>query len=239
MPLALAGACRSTTEAGEPEPARLALHVRSRTRGTPTGTDVLYGLALRRAYIRVPPSYSPDVPAPLIIGLHGAGGRGETFTSAFASRTDALGAVMLSPDSLEATWDAVRDEFGPDVSFINDAVDQAFRRCNIDATRIFLLGFSDGATYAISLGISNGDQLAGVVAFSPGYYVVDHPHGTPSYFVSHGTLDGVLPIDNASRKIVPELRARGSTVNYVEFEGGHAVPDAIADQAMAWISARS
>ena len=237
VPLALAAAC-APTEPGESGPARLRLHARARTRDVLTGNDVLYGEGLRRAYLRVPPTYQAATPAPLIIALHGAGGRGDAFQAAFASRTDTLGAIVLAPDSLFQTWDAIEDDFGADVGFINAVLDQTFDRCNIDADRIAFLGFSDGATYAISLGIANGDQVAGIVAFSPGFYRVDHPLGTPAYFLSHGTLDTVLPIQQTSRKIVPELEGRGSTVTYVEFEGGHAIPPAIADQAMGWLADR-
>src|SRR4051812_22184841 len=59
------------------EPGRLRLQARSRVRGTPLGTDVLYGQGLRRAYIRVPPGYSPAHPAPLVILFHGGGGRAD------------------------------------------------------------------------------------------------------------------------------------------------------------------
>ncbi|HET9424246.1 MAG TPA: twin-arginine translocation signal domain-containing protein [Gemmatimonadaceae bacterium] len=238
LPLALGVACGNVAEPEPQEPGRLRLAPRGPTRGTLLGTDVVYGEDYRRAYIRVPQSYSPARPAPLIIALHGNGGRGDTMAAAFGSRTDALGAVVLAPDSLSVTWDAIEGDFGGDVAFINEVLDQTFDRCNIDAGRVALIGFSDGASYALSLGISNGDRLAGVVGFSPGFYEVDHPHGTPTFFISHGTLDGVLAIDAASRAIVPALRARGSAVTYVEFEGGHSVPESVADQAMAWLEGR-
>ena len=238
VPLGFAAAC-SPTEPLITGPARLRLHSRKPSRGTVTGTDVLYGEELRRAYLRVPLTYDATKPTPLIIALHGAGGRGDTFAAAFGSRTDALGAIVLAPNSLFQSWDIFSDDpFASDIPFINDVLDQAFDRCNIDASRIAILGFSDGASYAITLGISNGDQLAGVVAFSPGLYEVEGPHGTPSYFISHGTSDTVLPIDQTSRVIVPELKARGSSVTYVEFDGGHVVTTEIADQAMTWLAER-
>lgn len=237
-PLALVAAC-SPTEPLLSGPARLRLHARKRTRGTSTGTDVLYGQFSHRAYLRVPPTYDASVPAPLIIGLHGAGGRGDTFAAAFGSRTDALGAILLAPDSIGVTWDFLTgNTFLDDPPFINDVLDQTFDRCSIDTSRIAILGFSDGASYAITLGLSNGDQLTGVVGFSPGFYEVDQPQGTPDFFISHGTSDVILPIDEASRKIVPELRARGCVVTYVEFDDGHVVTTEIADQAMGWLHGR-
>ena len=237
-PLAFAGAC-SPTEPDFIGPARLRLNARRPTRGTVTGTDVLYGASLNRAYIRVPLTYNHRIPAPLIIEFHGAAGRGDTLAESFGSRTDALGAIVLAPNSIGPTWDILtRNAFQADVPFLNDVLDQTFDRCNIDTNRIALLGFSDGASYALTLGLSNGDHLAGVVGFSPGFFELDQPHGTPAFFISHGTSDVVIPIDQSSRKIVPELEARGSSVTYVEFDGGHQIPVAIADQAMSWLDDR-
>jgi phospholipase/carboxylesterase len=237
--MALAAGCRSATGPEILGPARLRLSARKRTRDTLLGTDVVYGDAFQRAYIRVPNTYHPETPAPLIIEFHGNGGRGDTLAASFGSRTDALGAIVLAPNSASLTWDAIEGHgFNVDVPFLNNVLDQTFDRCNIDASRIAFLGFSDGASYAITLGLSNGDHLAGITAFSPGYYLLEHPLGKPAFFISHGTSDPILPIDQTSRKIVPELRERGSDVTFVEFNGGHQVPDTIADQAMSWLDAR-
>jgi predicted esterase len=237
-PLAFAAACSPTEPQPVFGPARLRLSARKPTRGTTTGTDVLYGQDLRRAYYRVPLDYDPAKAAPLIIEFHGLGGRGDSLAEAFGSRTDALGAIVLAVNSNFLTWDYVDSgEFVADMPFINDALDQLFDRCNIDVSRIALLGFSDGASYALTVGLANGDQLAGVVAFSPGFYGVVDPHGTPDIFVSHGINDTLLPVE-LSRENVPALEARGCDVTYVEFDGGHEVTEDVADQAMAWLTAR-
>jgi predicted esterase len=54
-------------------------------------------------------------------------------------------------------------------------------------------------------------------------------------FVSHGTHDRVLPIDACSRRLVSEPRQTGYHVRYREFDGGHAVPAAIARDAVGWL----
>lgn len=38
----------------------------------------------------------------------------------------------------------------------------------VDTTRLGVGGFSDGASYALSLGLTNGDLFTHVIAFSPG-----------------------------------------------------------------------
>jgi phospholipase/carboxylesterase len=81
--------------------------------------------------------------------------------------------------------------------------------------RLAIGGFSDGASYALSLGISNGDLFTHVLAFSPGFMAPAGRTGSPHIFVSHG----VLPIDRCSRKIVPDLERGGCNVLYWEFDG--------------------
>jgi predicted esterase len=98
----------------------------------------------------------------------------------------------------------------------------------VDPARVAIGGFSDGATYALSLGLVNGDLFPKVVAFSPGFVVEGPVHGKPEFFVSHGTSDPILPIDQCSRIIVPALRKRGYDVTFREFDGGHEVPESVA-----------
>jgi phospholipase/carboxylesterase len=92
-------------------------------------------------------------------------------------------------------------------------------------------GFSDGASYALSLGLVNGSLFRHVIAFSPGFMDPPTTSGKPAIFVSHGTADRVLPIDKCSRRIVPLLKSAGYKVDYREFEGGHTVPPELAKAA--------
>ncbi len=81
------------------------------------------------------------------------------------------------------------------------------------------------------LRINNGDLFTDVLAFSPGFMAPALRVGAPRFFVSHGTRDGVLPIERCSRRIVPQLERMGYGVTYREFDGGHTVPPEIALEA--------
>lgn len=174
-------------------------------------------------------------PAPLVVAFHGAGGQGERFARRVAAFADAAGALLLAPDSRRATWDRVGGEFGPDVEFLARAIAVAQRRRAVDVSRLALAGFSDGASYALSLGITNGDVFGRVVAFSPGFSAPGGFRGRPRFWISHGTADAILPIDATSRRVVPALRAQAYDVTYEEFEGPHTVPEAIGGKAAAWL----
>lgn len=80
-------------------------------------------------------------------------------------------------------------------------------------------------------------SLHALIAFSPGFMAPATRRGKPQVFVSHGTRDGVLPIERCSRRIVPQLDHAGYRVRYREFEGGHVVPPEIGHRAVRWFVA--
>jgi predicted esterase len=119
------------------------------------------------------------------------------------------------------------------VAFIDEALRQVFRMHPVDPARIAVSGFSDGASYARSLGVINGGLFSHVLAFSPGFLIPTGAEDRPKVFVSHGIHDDVLPIGPCSRRIVPALEAAGYDVEYREFDGGHVVPREMVDRAVA------
>jgi phospholipase/carboxylesterase len=190
----------------------------------------------RDGALLVPASNQPDVAAPLMLLLHGAGRSADEMLDFRTADAEREGILLLAPDSRASTWDAIRGPYGPDVAFIDDALVFAFTRCRVDPGHVIVEGFSDGASYALGIGTANGDLFTRIVALSPGFVpgFDGDPVGNPPIFVAHGTQDQVLPIDQSSRLLVPALRQQGYTVEYVEHGGGHAVPADVAAQALAW-----
>src|SRR3712207_3011004 len=188
--------------------------------------------------LRVPSSYRAQLPAPLSLLLHGATGHGRDALALLPDGlADAAGLILLAPTSHEYTWDLlVGRRYGPDVAALDRALEHAFSRCAVDPERVAVGGYSDGASYALSLGIANGDLFTHVLAFSPGFLAPPGRRGRPRIFVSHGTRDGWLPIDRCSRTIVPQLQRAGYEVRYREFEGGHVVPPEIGREAAVWFT---
>jgi phospholipase/carboxylesterase len=184
-----------------------------------------------------PPRLDPDAPAPLILLLHGAGAHAADILPVLEPLADTYGLVLVVPDSRRVTWDLLLGRLGPDVAFIDAALEQTFARHHVDPSRVAIAGFSDGASYALSLGIANAALFTHVLAFSPGFVRAPEPGGMPRIFVSHGERDTVLPIEPCSRRIVPRLERQGFTVRYEEFADGHAVPPTIAAAAVAWMLA--
>lgn len=194
------------------------------------------GLERGRDAILQLPAKNSGAALPLFVMLHGAGGSGEGVLRRVAAAADDAGVAVLAPDSRDSTWDAIRGTFGGDVAFLDRALARVFETVPVDSARISVGGFSDGATYALSLGLINGDLFRRIVAFSPGFIVDGTAHGKPELLISHGTADQILPIDRCSRIIVPQLQRRGYHVTFKEFDGGHQVPPDIAGEAMRWVA---
>lgn len=168
----------------------------------------------------------------LILTLHGAnsGGAGGGFY-AFRSAWDVPGLVLVSPASEEITWSFLRGR-DKDLPVVNRALAQAFARCRVDPRLVAVGGFSDGATYALTLGLANGDLFRAVIALSPGGALAEKRVGRPRFFVAHGTRDRVLPIAATSDVTVDGLRDLGYAVTYRRFNGQHEVRPEIARAAV-------
>lgn len=188
----------------------------------------------RDGFFYIPTGYKPDVAAPLLVMLHGAGNTSLSTAYAFPL-ADELGIILVAPDSRdERTWDGVLRNWGPDLEFIAKALRLAYDRYNIDRLHVGVGGFSDGASYALSLGISYGDQFGKIISMSPGVMQPIAARGKPKIFISHGTTDQVMPIDDTSRKFVPKLKTLGYDVTYREYEGRHAPSPPIVREAFEW-----
>ena len=192
----------------------------------------------RDGVVQIPSGVPRNTPVPLLVFLHGATQSGERMLARIGPAAEQAGVAVLAPDSRNGTWDAIRGNFGEDIAFLDRALEHVYARLAVDPTRLAIGGFSDGASYALSLGLANGDLFPRVVACSPGFIIQAPAHGRPRFFFSHGTADQILPIDQCSRVMVPRLRSMGYDVTFREFEGRHELPPDIATEAMRWTSQR-
>lgn len=191
----------------------------------------------RDALLYIPESSDQWEKAPLVISLHGATRDADRGISLLRSLADEHGFLLLAPASEGQTWDGIQGFFGEDVRFINRSIERTCEIRRIDPARIAMAGFSDGASYSLSIGLANGDLFGAVLGFSSGFIIPVDRIGKPPVFMSHGTIDPILPIELCSRRIVPQLRLEGYRVTYREFEGKHTLPPEVAAEAMRWFMA--
>ncbi len=188
----------------------------------------------RRTILFIPSTYDPTRPAPFFLALHGATGSGERMLNGSRAAAEAHGVVMLSPSSRDYTWDAIRGTYSGDFAQIDRLMNDVFDQCAIDPQRVAVGGFSDGATYALSIGLVNGDVFTHVVGHSAGFIIGGTRHGKPKVFLSHGRQDNILPIDQCGRRIAAQLRREGYELRFDEFDGGHTATTEMREKAMQW-----
>jgi phospholipase/carboxylesterase len=225
------GACASTQRG---EIGRLETRHSPATQHTPSGSHPLGLRKARDGVLYLPPSYRPDAPIPLMLLLHGAGGSGTGITRRFRTYADELGIAFVAPDSTEVSWDRA-DRLTNDVAHIDAALAVAYRRINTTPDRVRIGGFSDGASYSLSVGLTNGDLFGRILALSPGFMDPARLRGKPGIYVTHGTHDEILPIDRTSRRIVPVLERAGYLVQFHEFDGRHETPRNVCRPAFEWL----
>ncbi|WP_339888484.1 alpha/beta hydrolase-fold protein [uncultured Flavobacterium sp.] len=112
---------------------------------------------------------------------------------------------------------------------IVEFIDECVSKYAVDAENITLFGFSQGAILSSAIALSYPEKINKVAALS-GYLnkeiaTEDYLKNNVSkvkFFVSHGTVDQVIPVDWA-RKTKPTLENLGIDVVYKEYPIGHGV----------------
>ena len=222
----------------EDDPLRLAARPAAPSGQGPAGSIDPLGLGgARDGAVYAAPTAAIGAPRPLLLLLHGAGGSGKRILTRIQPDVATHGVVILAPDSREPTWDLVRGAAGPDVRFIDGALRAVFARYAIDRNRIAVAGHSDGASYALTLGLANGELFSHVIAFSPGFLALQHTsRERPRIFIAHGRADEVLSFDTTRQRIVAPLERAGYDVVFHPFDGGHTPKPEVVREAMSWWS---
>ena len=166
----------------------------------------------------------PGTPAPLIVLLHGAGGDARSFLEVFKRDARARSFVLLSVQSAGRTW-ALRkpSEKEADVVNLKAAIHRLASSALVDLSRVAVMGFSDGASYALSVGMAYPRMFRSIVAFSPGYAFAPSRLDTGQrIFIAHSRRDRVLPAEN-TREMVKGLERAGFSPEVHWFNGGHEI----------------
>jgi phospholipase/carboxylesterase len=192
-----------------------------------------------------PLAFIPDIvdakkPAPMILLLHGAGQRAERLLTRITPAAQARGVIILAPQAASATWDIIRAFRGAAINFSEDAqrldasLSALFAQFTIDPKRVAIGGFSDGASYALSLGPRNQELFTHIMGFSPGGFVPFEDKARAKVFVSHGRQDQILNFENAAESVVPDMKAQGFDVRFEAFDGKHVFREEEIAKAMDW-----
>lgn len=210
-----------------------------REEASPTG-QVRVEKESSRALLLTPDRIDPERRYPLITVLHGAGRREEMLVKAYQAEPEARDALFLIPRSHHPTWDLIAAGDRPDLDFLEWTYDLIYRRYPVDAERQALIGYSDGASYALSIGLSNPGIFRAAMGWAAGFLVVDEAglsaeDPKPSVLLEYGTHDPLFPFQRVAIPMREELERRGYAVNFRVDEGGKHWPSGeFQQEALDW-----
>src|SRR5262249_37059824 len=129
--------------------------------------------------VLVPPGL-PSGPVPVMVLLHGASSNPHHVLRVVQDPAEERHFRRVAPKSVGITWDVIHGEFGPDVAALDHILAAVFEQ--VDTGPLAIAGFSDGASYALTLGLANGALFRRILAFSPGFFVPARRQGWPGIF---------------------------------------------------------
>jgi phospholipase/carboxylesterase len=213
--------------------------VEPRDEASPTGF-VRLEHAESSAVLLTPEEIDPERRYPLITVLHGAGRQDELLVKACRDAPEVRQAFFLIPRSVAPTWDLIAGNGQPDFEFLRFAYDLIYRRYPIDAKRQALIGYSDGASYGLSLALSNPGHFDAAMCWAAGFVVVDRsslgsPESKPRLYLEYGTHDQLFSFEEIAIPMRDNLRKAGYAVEFSVDEGGRHMPSGhFQNEALDW-----
>jgi poly(3-hydroxybutyrate) depolymerase len=188
----------------------------------------------RDGTVYVPQSYKKGVPMPIVVMLHGFRSTAEAVRYTFPLAEE-FGVIILAPESRDVTWGQSIPGFDTDSRYIGMAYRWVSEVLTIDTSRVAMAGVSDGANYALNMGLAYGDTFNHLMIFSAGMLAPFRKEGKTKIFLAHGTRDEQMPIDRTGRKFAVDLKADGYDLLYREYEGGHGAPIEVVRESFYWL----
>jgi poly(3-hydroxybutyrate) depolymerase len=168
----------------------------------------------------VPTGAAPGAKLPLLVTLHGSGGRGERIVSIWKDEAEKEKIVVAGPDSTDQVhWASPWD--GP--LFLHDIVEEVASKFPIDRRRVYLFGHSAGAVFAIQMAALESEYFAAAVisagSLQPEYFrLFGYATRKIPYFLIIGTKDQFFPLAEV-QATRDALKTRGFPVEYWEIPG--------------------
>ena len=168
---------------------------------------------LRTFRVYIPAVYDGQTARPLVFQFHGVGSTAvdmENYTS-FRSVADTANFILITPDGMVGTflpagygqtWNNFDFNLVDDVLFVSNLIDTLAGFFNIDTTRIYSAGFSNGGFMGYDLACRLNERIAAVASVGGSIGTSRISTCSPGQAVSvieiHGTSDPVVPFDGGS-----------------------------------------
>lgn len=196
------------------------------------------GGTLRSYVVHIPPDYTSEKPAPVVLALHGAAMSGPMmvgFTDLNLT-ADKEGFIAVYPSGTGVgpfrTWNAGafpgRSNQVDDVVFIGKVLDDLGSVASLDAKRIFACGMSNGGMMAYRLAAEMSDRIAAIAPVAGTIAIAESKPKRPVPVIHfHGTKDTMVPFEMPARRSQQLMRLMGveeSIQTWVKLNGCEDAP---------------
>lgn len=172
-----------------------------------------------RAWIvYTPPNYDPARPTPLVVVLHGRPSNAASMAAItqFNAVAARHGFIVVYPDGIDNQWATHFDLIGSDVriggmrsvapqndvEFLTNLADDLRLDFNIDASRMYVTGFSNGGFMTLRMACSASDRFAAFAEVGSALYnemTQICSRGRPApLLLMHGSVDPSIPYEGVT-----------------------------------------
>ena len=167
----------------------------------------------RRYLLHLPPGWTKQSKAPLILMLHGGGGTPErTGARNLDQYGDPKGFIIVYPEGLKRSWNdgrLIQGRTYDDVGFLSAVIDEVVQKYNADPSRVYATGISNGGFMSFALACRLSDKITAIatVAASMGVGAIEecHPKRSIPVMMINGTADPLVKFEGGK-----VLRREGS-----------------------------
>jgi predicted esterase len=113
------------------------------------------------------------------------------------------------------------------MEFLEFAYDLIYRRYPVDPDCQAILGYSDGASYGLSLGLSNPQIFSAVMGWAAGFKLIEEPPSgspKPRILLEYGSHDQLFPFEQIALPMRADLERQGYEVDFMVDKGGRHWP---------------
>lgn len=146
-------------------------------------------------YLYLPRDYTPDREWPLFVGIHGFGGDGTDCLEMWQAYADDEGFILVCPSLADESGGWYQDQ---GERTVKEVIQRVREECHTQE-RVFLAGFSAGATFVQGFAFANPDAATAVAVLSAGSYYEPNPYARHiPFLVVIGDQDNAASLKGAN-----------------------------------------
>ncbi|RUS47893.1 alpha/beta hydrolase [Cohnella sp. AR92] len=200
--------------------------------------------------IHLPVKLDPSKKYPVVFTLHGKGSNEKNMYGLVEPLKEEFILIGIRGNlrlgigyqyyDLRSLGNPIREQFDEAAKRLEAFIAYATENYPIDPAKRYLLGFSQGAILSMTLALTMGDKLKGIVALNgyvPDFVKTEYPLRSVrevSIFISHGEYDSVFPV-RIGHETAAYFKDLSSRLDFHLYPTDHGVSEANQRDFLEWL----